>query len=77
MQHQVYDYSPLNFLESTTAKKCRRQGKVRRQNKNYDGKKIAVVNEIYDGKIKSTMAEFVVQVFAHVVLTIAIFNRKS
>ena len=39
--------------------------------------KNAVMNEIYDGKIKSTMAEFVVQVFAHVVLTIATFNRKS
>ena len=32
-------HSPLNFLESMTAKKCRRQIKVRRQNKNYDGKK--------------------------------------
>ena len=68
--------SPLNFLESTTAKNAVVRVK-------YDGKiktktaKNAAVNEIYDGKIKSMTAEFVVQVFARVVLTISYYIQSK
>ena len=74
---QAIQCSPLNFLESTTAKNAVIRVKYDGTIKTTTAKKNAVVNEIYDGKIKSKTAEFVVQVFAHIVLTIATFNRKS